>query len=125
MKGAVLRGDPGAGPSIILIRGAAGCHPAPLAHPNETVMFVSGTARVGMKDQAAETLRAGSSAYIPAKHQHDFACTAACSFFLSADGPFDIHYVDEAGNEIPMDKALPKPKAKPAAKPAGTPPKTP
>jgi hypothetical protein len=45
---------------------------------------------------------------------HDFACTAACSFFISADGPFDIHYVDDAGTEITPEQALPKAKAKPA-----------
>jgi quercetin dioxygenase-like cupin family protein len=115
MTGAVRQGDPGTGPSIILIRGTAGCRiPRHWHTPNETVMFVSGSAKVTMKGQSPETLRAGSYAYVPAKHQHDFACPAACSFFISADGPFDIHYVDDAGNEIPPEQALPKAKAKPA-----------
>jgi quercetin dioxygenase-like cupin family protein len=115
MKGAVLQGDPGTGPSIILIKGAAACRiPRHWHTPTETIMFVSGTARLGMKGQPPETLRAGSYGYVPAKHTHEFSCTAACSFFLSADGPFDIHYVDDAGNEITPEQALPKAKAKPA-----------
>jgi quercetin dioxygenase-like cupin family protein len=115
VKGAVLQGDPGTGPSIILIRGMAGCRiPRHWHAATETLMFVSGAARLGMKGQPAETLRAGSYGVVPAKHPHDFACTAACSFFISADGPFDIHYVDDAGNEIPPEQALPKAKAKPA-----------
>jgi quercetin dioxygenase-like cupin family protein len=72
MKGAVLRGDPAAGPSIILIRGAAGCRiPRHWHTPSETILFVSGTARLGMKDQAPETLRAGDYVLVPAKHQHE------------------------------------------------------
>jgi quercetin dioxygenase-like cupin family protein len=115
MTGAVLQGDPGTGPSIILIRGMAGCRiPRHWHAATETLMFVSGAARLGMKDQPPETLRAGSYALVPAKHPHDFACTAACSFFINADGPFDIHYVDDAGNEIPPEQALPKAKARPA-----------
>jgi len=115
LKGAVQQGDPGTGPSIILIRGTAGCRvPRHWHTPNETILFVSGTARLGMKGQPPETLRAGSYGYVPAKHAHEFSCTATCSFFLSADGPFDIHYVDDAGNEIPPEQALPKVKARPA-----------
>jgi quercetin dioxygenase-like cupin family protein len=115
MKGAVLQGDPGTGPSIILIRGAAGCHiPRHWHTADETLMFVSGSARLAMKDQPPAILKAGSYAMVSAKHPHAFGCPAACSFFISANGPFDIHYVDDAGNEIPPEQALPKPKAKPA-----------
>ena len=32
----------------------------------------------------------------------------ACSYFIMADDKFDIHYVDEGGNEIPPDQALAK-----------------
>jgi len=115
MKGAVLRGDPATGPSIILSRGTAGCRiPHHWHTPNETLLFVSGNAGLAMKGQPPETLRAGDYVQVPAKHQHEFACTTACSFFVNADGPFDIHYVDDAGNEIPAEKVLPRPKAAPA-----------
>jgi hypothetical protein len=32
------------------------------------------------------------------------------SGFLSADAPFDIHWVDDAGQEIPLEVALKRPK---------------
>ena len=116
-KAAVVHGDPGAGPSVLLVRSGARCRvPRHWHTPNEELMVVSGTARVGMKDQAAETLRPGGFAYVPSKHQHDFACAAACSFFVVSDAPFDIHYLDDAGGEIPMDQAL-KAKAAPTAAP--------
>lgn len=71
VKGAVLQGDPGTGPSIILIRGMAGCHiPRHWHAATETLLFVSGAARLGMKGQPPETLRAGSYGVVPAKHQH-------------------------------------------------------
>jgi quercetin dioxygenase-like cupin family protein len=114
VKGSVVHGDPATGPAIILIRGTAGCRiPRHWHTSNENVMLVSGSARIGMKGQPAETLRPGSYAFVPAKHQHEFACPTACSFFIAADGAFDIHYVDDAGNEIPPEKVLPKAKVKP------------
>ena len=72
-------------------------------------MMVSGVGRVEMKGQTAVTLRSGGFAYAPAKHVHQFACVSRpCSFFLRSDGPFDIHYVDQNGNEIPPEQALKK-----------------
>jgi mannose-6-phosphate isomerase-like protein (cupin superfamily) len=114
-KGAAVHGDPGTGPSTLLVRATGACGvPRHWHTPTENLLMVSGTARVGMKGQPAETLRAGSYAYIPAKHQHEFSCPGACSFFVVSDGPFDIHYVDDAGNEIPAEQVL---KAKPAVAP--------
>jgi mannose-6-phosphate isomerase-like protein (cupin superfamily) len=113
-KGSVVHGDPGIGPVTLLIRAMPRCRiPRHWHSANENVMLVSGTARLGMKDQPAETLRPGSYAYVPAKHQHEFSCPVACSFFVASDGAFDIHYVDDAGNEIPAEQVL-KAKAKPA-----------
>lgn len=45
---------------------------------------------------------------MPSKHQHVFTCVTACVGFVSADGAFDIHYVDDAGKEIPVETALGK-----------------
>jgi quercetin dioxygenase-like cupin family protein len=116
-KAAVAHGDPAAGPSVLLVRSTAACRiPRHWHTPNEQLMVVSGTARLGMKDQTAESLRPGDYAYVPSKHQHEFFCPAACSFFVVSDAPFDIHYVDDAGNEIPMAQAL-KAKAAPKAAP--------
>ena len=107
---AVERGDPSSGPSILLVKGTRGCSaPWHFHSPNEQLMMVSGTGRVEMKGEHAVNLRAGGFAYAPVKHVHQFTCVGGpCSFFLHSDGPFDIHYVDQAGTEIPVEQALHK-----------------
>lgn len=107
---AVERGDPSSGPSILLVKGTAGCTaPWHFHSPNEQLMMVSGTGRVEMKGEKAVSLHAGGFAYAPVKHVHQFTCVGApCSFFLHSDAPFDIHYVDQSGNEIPVEQALHK-----------------
>lgn len=111
-KGAVLHGDPSAGASVFLVRSSGRCRVPPHWHtPVEQLMMVTGTARMVMKGMPPETLQPRSYAFVPAKHQHEFSCSAACSFFVSSDGPFDIHYVDDAGNEILFEQAVkPQPK---------------
>ena len=46
--------------------------------------------------------------YLPSRHVHRATCLGAapCLVFLSADAPFDIHWVDGAGQEISLDAAL-------------------
>lgn len=57
----------------------------------------------------AVNLRTGGFAYAPGKHVHQFTCVGEpCSFFLHSDAPFDIHYVDQSGNEIAVEQALSK-----------------
>ena len=112
MTGAVLHGDPSGTSGVTLLgKGTAGCKvPWHFHTPNEEVGIVSGTAKVQMKDEAAKTLTAGGYAFLPAKHQHEFTCVTACTLFASADGAFDIHYVDASGSEIPLEQALKQPK---------------
>jgi hypothetical protein len=45
---------------------------------------------------------------MPSKHVHQFQCTSkSCLAYVHADsGPFDIHYVDAQGKEIPPEEAL-------------------
>jgi len=107
---AVQQGDPGGSSSVLLIKGKSGCKaPWHFHTPNEQVMMVSGVGRVEMKEQQTVTLRAGGFAYAPSKHVHQFTCVSRpCSFFLRSDAPFDIHYVDQNGNEIPSEQALGK-----------------
>ncbi len=108
---AVQRGDPSSGPSILLVKGTSGCSaPWHFHSPNEQLMMVSGTGRVEMKGEAAVNLHSGGFAYAPVKHVHQFTCVGGpCSFFLHSDGPFDIHYVDQNGSEIPAEQALHRP----------------
>jgi len=101
-RGSVQWGDPATGPSIIFARINAGCvipwhwHTAP-----ERVVFVSGTARIDMKDAKSVTLTSGGFAMLAAQHPHQFTCKAGpCQIYVYPDGAFDLHYVDKKGSEM-------------------------
>jgi quercetin dioxygenase-like cupin family protein len=114
--GAVVSGDPTKGAGVLQLKSAAGCViPWHWHTSNENLMFVSGSAKVEMKDGASVTVRAGDYLHLPSKHVHQFTCLTACKLFLAIDAAFDIHYVDASGNEISPDDAL---KAKARAKKA-------
>ena len=106
--GQVEQGDPATGPSIILVRFASGCSiPWHWHTPTERIMVVSGTLQLHMKgDAAATALRAGDYATAPSRHVHQARSTGPASFFLAPEGPFDIHYVDASGSEIPAEQAV-------------------
>ena len=111
------RGDPAKGNAVLLLKAQTGCVvPWHWHTPVESLMMVSGRAKVEMKDGDPVTLRPGDFVYLTAKHVHQFTCQASCMMFDMSEGaPFDIHYVDASGNEIPAEQAL-KSKAKPGAK---------
>jgi quercetin dioxygenase-like cupin family protein len=112
-KGAPLHGNPMQGAFVMEIKAAAGCKiPTHWHSTNETVGLISGRADVGMPKEKPQAMAAGAYVYLPAKNQHNFVCQTACTFYLTGDGAFDIHYVDDAGQEISADQAL-KMKAKP------------
>jgi len=114
--GAVENGDPASGPSTILLKGAKGCDvPMHFHSVTEQVLMVSGTARLQMKGDQLRILKAGGFAIAPARHPHQFTCASACELYVVSDGPFDIHYIDDAGKEIPFEQAV-----KPAGKPVKT-----
>ena len=73
--------------------------------------ILAGTSPVFAQAQEDKPLvaRHGDFAYLPSHHVHRATCLGAapCLVFLSADAPFDIHWVDEAGQEIPLAAALP------------------
>jgi mannose-6-phosphate isomerase-like protein (cupin superfamily) len=105
--GSVQNGDPGKGPSIIFAKIQAGCViPWHWHTPSEHLMFVSGVARVDMKDGKPLTLRSGGFAMLASKHVHQFTCQQACQFYVYSDAAFDLHYVDKQGNEIQPPDAL-------------------
>jgi quercetin dioxygenase-like cupin family protein len=117
---AVQRGDPGKGPSVLLLKFKAGCVvPWHWHTAAEGLMLVSGTGRAEMKGGGAPiTMRAGDYAFLPGKSVHQFAAMTNVVMFDSPEAAFDIHYVDGSGNEIPPDKALRSViKVKPAAAP--------
>jgi len=105
--GSVKSGDPAKGPSIILAKADTGCTvPWHWHSPNEHLMMVKGVARLDMKSGKPLTLRAGGYAMLPGKHVHRFVCVSSCLFYVHSDGAFDIHYVDNQGNEVSLDQAL-------------------
>jgi len=114
--GAVEHGDPGTGPSTFFIKGTKGCEvPMHFHSATEQVIMVNGTARIQMKGDQLRTLKAGAFASAPARHPHNFTCASACEFYVVSDGPFDIHYINDAGTEITFEQAV-----KPAGKHVGT-----
>ncbi|PYO15385.1 MAG: hypothetical protein DMD31_06135 [Gemmatimonadetes bacterium] len=107
---AVEQGDPTKAASVLMVKGTRGCKaPWHFHTPNEQLMMASGSGRVEMKGEPAVNLRTGGFAYAPSKHVHQFTCVGGpCSFFLRSDAPFDIHYVDQDGNEISPEQAVSK-----------------
>lgn len=108
MTGAVQSGDPGKGNATLLLRAQNGCVvPWHWHTPSERLMMVSGHAKAEMKDGKPAVLRPGDFLYLTSKHVHQFTCQASCTLFdVTGDAPFDVHYLDANGNEIPPEQAL-------------------
>jgi quercetin dioxygenase-like cupin family protein len=105
--GAVMTGDPAAGPSIIVARMAAGCtFPWHWHTPNEHLIMVSGVAVMQTKDGEPMTLRSGGFMLMPSHHVHQFRARTACTLYVYSDAALDMHYVDAQGNEITPEAAL-------------------
>ena len=116
--GAALHGDPMKGAFVLLIKTTAGCSvPMHWHTANEEVGMVSGNGTLTMPKGKPQAMTAGSYVYLPSKNQHSFACATECSFFLTGDAIFDIHYVDKKGKEITFEQATGAKPAAPAAKP--------
>lgn len=104
---AVQDGDPSAGPSFILIKATPGCViPWHWHTPNERLVIVSGSAKGEMKDMKALTMKPGDFILLPSKGIHQFTALTDVELYDISDAPFDIHYVDADGKEIPPDAAL-------------------
>lgn len=111
---AVERGDPGKGASVILAKFAPGCvAPFHWHTPSETAMLVSGSLEVQMKDDKAFVAHHGDFVFLPGHHVHRATCqgSSPCLVFLASDGAFDVHWVDAAGQEIPLETAVKNAKA--------------
>lgn len=108
---AVDKGDPMKGASVILARFAPGCvAPFHWHTPSETVMVTSGALEVQMKGDKAVVAHRGDFLYMPSHHAHRATCqgSAPCLVFLTSDGAFDIHWIDDAGKEITLEAAMQK-----------------
>jgi quercetin dioxygenase-like cupin family protein len=110
----VEKGDPSKGASVILANFAPRCvAPWHWHTPTETVMVVSGSLEVQMKDEKALVAHHGDFVDMPPRHVHRATCqgTAPCLVFISSDAAFDLHWVDADGKEIPVEAALKNAKA--------------
>jgi len=118
LKAAATKRDPTKEAAVIYAKLTAGCKiPMHWHTAAEQLMMVRGAARMEHQGGQPETLSKGSYALLPSKHQHNFACSGPCEFYIVTDGAFDIHYVDASGNEIQPEQALSSTKsAKSAAK---------
>lgn len=106
----VLSGDPAKGPAVILAKLASGCTVPWHWHTAvETLMVVSGRGKLEMRDGAAFDFKPGAYLSMPSKHVHQARCQSACMMFISASAAFDVHYVDDQGQEIPAADALKPP----------------
>ena len=100
-------GDPKTGPAVILLRFQRGCVvPWHWHTPNERLIILRGTFQSEMKDSSAVVLHAGDFFKLPAKHMHQVTALTEVELFNIPDAPFDIHYVDAQGKEIPVGEAL-------------------
>ena len=124
---AVLKGDPGKGPSVVEMKFTPGCIvPWHWHTPSESAVPLGVLLEISMKGEKPVLLTSGDYGYLPSKHIHQAKCTGSkpCAAIFLLDAPFDIHYVDKSGAEIPAaqalaeaEKLMAKPGAKPAAKP--------
>lgn len=111
---AVEKGDPSKDASVILAKFAPGCvAPWHWHTPTETVMVVSGSLQVQMKGDKAFVAHHGDFVDMAPRHVHRATCEGAaqCLVFISSNAAFDIHWVDAAGKEIPIEAALKSDKA--------------
>lgn len=99
---AVLAGDPGkAGPFVIRAKMPAGYTIPPHSHPTmENVTVLSGDLTVGMGDklapEAGAKLKPGDFISLEAKMNHFAKSTNGAVIQISAQGPFEITYVNPA-----------------------------
>ena len=124
---AVLKGDPAKGPSVVEMKFTPGCIvPWHWHTPSESAVPLAGLLEISMRGEKPVLLTNGDYGYLPSNHIHQAKCTGSkpCSAIFFLDAPFDIHYVDKSGAEIPAaqaladaDKLMTKPGAKPPAKP--------
>jgi hypothetical protein len=58
------------------------------------------------RDHSAQTLKPGDYLLLPSKGIHQFTALSDIELFDISDAPFDMHYVDADGKEIPPEAAL-------------------
>ena len=110
----VVSGDPSKGPSLQYVKfepnAAIGFH---WHTPAEVLMGDSGTMEVQMwKSENTIKITSGSYGRMPGHMIHKAKCISnePCTFYLESPGVFDIHLVDDKGNELKPKSAKAEPK---------------
>lgn len=94
----VLHGNPATGASELYFKVPANyTFPWHFHTPVEKLFMHRGQLNVEMRDGHKDTMEPGDFMYVPARSPHLVTClgNTECFFFLSSDGPFDVHLVDE------------------------------
>lgn len=97
----VMRGDPATEAADFYFRFPAGYGvPWHFHTPVEKVYMDQGTVEFTMRDGRTVSVGEGGFVHFPSRAPHKATCTGEdeCFFYLSSDGPFDIHLVDEDWN---------------------------
>jgi len=91
----------------MIMRCSAGCYVPRHWHPaSEEIMMIRGTADIRITGEKPVKLAPGGFLAVPPHHVMDFSCASESQLFLLTGGPFEIHYVNDAGNEISSQEAL-------------------
>jgi quercetin dioxygenase-like cupin family protein len=105
----LLRGDPGKGPSSILVKMDGGCVvPWHWHSASEELLILSGTVIGQMRGESSFQLGAKGYVGMPAHHVHRFKCAmgASCTVFVVLDAAFDLHFVDASDQLVTLEQAL-------------------
>lgn len=104
---AVEEGNPAKAASMMMMQSTGSCSVPRHWHPSaERIMLIKGSARAEVADTGVVMLKPGGYLVVPPRHPMRFACLTPCELFVYTDGPFEIHYVDDTGREIPAVEAL-------------------
>lgn len=117
---ATVRGNPVLGAFWAYLKLRSGCRvPRHWHSANETLIVISGRGSIAMKDGPTLPFVPGAYANLPSEHMHEAHCVRECLLFSISDGAYDIHYVDENGEELSPEDAMKRvmrPQAKKAKK---------
>jgi len=111
---ALLRGDPEKGPSVMLNKSTGDCLVPMHWHSyGEAVTMVSGTGEIATSDGKHIWLKAGGYFFQPPHVAALGRFPKNSMFFTSFDGPIDMHFVDDMGQEISHDVAFARARTRP------------
>lgn len=103
----VVDGNPATEAATIMIHITEGCVVPWHWHTSkERIVVVKGNGVVEMKEGKTLNVVPGEFVAMAAKHIHRFTALTDVILYNMPDGPFDIHYVDPTGKEIPLADAL-------------------